>query len=159
MSFADDLLDQAYHLLNKDGNSPMQASLRRSVSTAYYALFHLLIDEAVGNWSVVHQRNRLARTFEHGSMKRVCDDRVKAFYGAGQPAADLQLKEVAESFSLLQAERHRADYDNSYSWTKVTAEDWLQTATAAFDTWRAIRLQTESLDFLLQLFLPKLPRQ
>ena len=52
MSFADDLLEQSYHLLNKDGENPKEASLRRAVSTAYYALFHLLIDEAVGNWGI-----------------------------------------------------------------------------------------------------------
>ena len=49
MAFADDLLEQAYHLANKENDNPTQASLRRSVSTAYYALFHLLIDEAVSN--------------------------------------------------------------------------------------------------------------
>ncbi len=49
----------------------------RAVSTAYYALFHLLIDEAVGNWSIARQRSTLARTFEHKEMKRVCDDCVR----------------------------------------------------------------------------------
>ena len=43
MAFADDLLKQAFLLLNKEPRTPTQASLRRSVSTAYYALFHLLI--------------------------------------------------------------------------------------------------------------------
>ena len=52
MAFADDLLEQAYHLANRESGDPKQASLRRAVSTAYYALFHLLIDEAVGNWGV-----------------------------------------------------------------------------------------------------------
>ncbi len=51
MAFADDLLEQAYHLANKDAQ-PTQASLRRAVSTAYYALFHLLIDDAVSKWAV-----------------------------------------------------------------------------------------------------------
>jgi hypothetical protein len=79
MSFADDLLKQAYHLARKERKNPKQASLRRAVSTAYYALFHLLIDEAVGNWSVARQRSLLARTFDHGPMRRVCDDQVKNF--------------------------------------------------------------------------------
>ena len=47
MPFPDDLLEQAYDLAQKELISPKQASLRRAVSTAYYALFHLLIDEAV----------------------------------------------------------------------------------------------------------------
>ena len=63
MGLADDLLAQAYHLLNKDGDAPIEASLRRAVSTAYYALFHLLIGDAVGNWGITRQRSELARTF------------------------------------------------------------------------------------------------
>ena len=52
MSFPDDLLEQAYHLANREPESPKQASLRRAISTAYYALFHMLVDEAVGKWTV-----------------------------------------------------------------------------------------------------------
>jgi len=62
MPFADDLLEQAHHLATREAGEPKQASLRRAVSTAYYALFHLLIDEAVSQWSVERQRSILART-------------------------------------------------------------------------------------------------
>jgi hypothetical protein len=82
MPFADDLLDQARHLGNK-GDDPTQASLRRSVSTAYYALFHLLIDDAVSKWAVARQRGALGRTFEHQAMRTVCEDYVRNFYSAG----------------------------------------------------------------------------
>jgi len=71
MSLAQDLMEQAEHVLDWDGASPKQASLRRAVSTAYYALFHPLIDEAVNQWGVARHRSKLARTFVHGSMKRV----------------------------------------------------------------------------------------
>jgi uncharacterized protein (UPF0332 family) len=43
MALAEDLLEQAFLLLNKESKNPKQASLRRAVSTAYYALFHLPI--------------------------------------------------------------------------------------------------------------------
>jgi uncharacterized protein (UPF0332 family) len=158
MSFAQDLLEQAEHLVNRDGAIPKQASLRRAVSTAYYALFHLLIDEAVGNWSVARHRGRLARTFDHGSMKRVCDDYVKSFYSAGKPASKLLLKEVAQTFSELQLRRHIADYDNSYVWTRALAQDWIAQTGTAFTSWDAIRTQDQSQDFLLSLLLPKLTR-
>ena len=105
MSFAQDLLEQAQHLIDWDGADPKQASLRRAVSTAYYALFHLLIDESVGNWAVARQRSKLARTFEHRSMKRVCDDCVKDFRSAGKPGSKLLLTEVAETFCELQLKR------------------------------------------------------
>ncbi len=50
MAFPDDLLELAQDLLNLHPESSHQASLRRAVSTAYYALFHLLISEATANW-------------------------------------------------------------------------------------------------------------
>lgn len=46
MSLHGDLLAQARSLLRREPRRPKQASLRRAVSTAYYALFHLLIHEA-----------------------------------------------------------------------------------------------------------------
>ena len=159
MAFADDLLEQAYHLVRKDGHNPKQASVRHAVSTAYYALFHLLIDEAVGNWSIARQRSILARTFEHAKMRKCCDDYVSSFYAAGQPASSLILKDVTQTFSELQQKRHTADYDNSYNWTKVNAESWIDKASVAFENWRKVREQAEAQDFLLSLFLPKLPRQ
>ena len=47
MSLHGDLLRQARHLAAKEPRRPLQASLRRAVSAAYYSLFHLLVDEAV----------------------------------------------------------------------------------------------------------------
>ena len=43
----DDLLAQARHLATRERRRPKQASLRRAVSAAYYALFHYLIDDVV----------------------------------------------------------------------------------------------------------------
>lgn len=42
MSLPNELLAQARHLATKEPRRPRDASLRRSVSAAYYALFHLL---------------------------------------------------------------------------------------------------------------------
>ena len=70
MAFPDDLLKDAYHLAARDGNNPKQSSLRRAVSTAYYALFHLLIADFTANWRVRRERARLGRMFEHWKMIR-----------------------------------------------------------------------------------------
>jgi uncharacterized protein (UPF0332 family) len=158
LSFAQDLLEQAQHLVDWDGANPKQANLRRAVSTAYYALFHLLIDEAVNHWGIARHRGRLARTFDHGSIKRVCDDYVRSFYSAGKPASERLLKDVAETFSELQLNRHTADYDNSFIWTKADAEEWIARTGVAFTCWDTIRTQDAAQDFLLSLFLPKLTR-
>ena len=65
MALADDLLEQAQHLAMRDPKRPRQASLRRAVSTAYYALFHLLIAATIVNWKNLHQRSQVARGFDH----------------------------------------------------------------------------------------------
>jgi uncharacterized protein (UPF0332 family) len=155
MGFPEDLLQLANEPLLAD--EPNQASLRRAVSTAYYALFHLLIDEAVSIWPVERHRSDLARTFEHGRMKKVCEDLVRRVNrGANLP---VELSTVAQSFIELQHHRHTADYDNSRQWSVLDVSIvWLQ-AEDAFVAWRAICDQDAAQDFLLQLFLPKLPRQ
>jgi uncharacterized protein (UPF0332 family) len=154
MAFADDLLEQAYHLANKD-ELPLQASLRRAVSTAYYALFHLLIDEVSSKWAVERQRSAIGRTFEHEAMRKVCKDYIKNFYSAGMPESGIQLKNVAEAFTTLQGKRHTADYDVSFNWSRTNAVAQIDLASAAFDDWRAISTQESAQDYLLNLFLPR----
>jgi hypothetical protein len=51
-----DLLDLARHLVDRNPGAPIQADLRRAVSTAYYAVFHLLISETVTRYIVGDQR-------------------------------------------------------------------------------------------------------
>ena len=46
MSLHAELLKQARFLARKERKKPTQASLRRSVSASYYAIYHFLIDEA-----------------------------------------------------------------------------------------------------------------
>jgi uncharacterized protein (UPF0332 family) len=157
MSFPEDLLQQAYVLADHESTEPKQASLRRAVSTAYYALFHLLIDEAVSKWAVERQRSQLARTFGHERMKKTCAEVVKDFRnGINYPGG---LNTVALNFIQLQDLRHTADYDNSTQWSRTDVHNALALATDAFGAWLAIRTQDAAQDFLLQLFLPKLPRQ
>jgi uncharacterized protein (UPF0332 family) len=157
MSFAEDLLEQAYDLAHKEAGTPKQASLRRAVSTAYYALFHLLIDEAVGKWAIERQRSILARTIEHGKMKGICDDVLKSIKSGGSLPPELNT--VAHNFIQLQQHRHTADYYNSKSWSRTDVVNVPTLATDAFAAWRAISALDAAQDCLLQLFLPKLPRQ
>lgn len=77
MSLPNELLELARELVERPPANPTQARLRRAVSTAYYALFHLLIDEAVSKWPIERHRNILARTFNHGAMKKACEEIVK----------------------------------------------------------------------------------
>lgn len=70
MSLHRDLLEQARHLAVRDRSRPRQANLRRAISTAYYALFHLLVDEATRALIADPALHPLVgRSFDHGDMK------------------------------------------------------------------------------------------
>ena len=156
MAFADDLLRQAYQLANKESKKPTQASLRRAVSSGYYALFHLLVEDAVKKWELQHQRPALARTFEHRTMKSVCDEVIKSIYKAGSPPTDEKLKIVAKTFVYLQHNRHSADYDIGLEWRRADVLTLLDLVKKAFSDWRDIRDQRPAQDFLLQLLMPRI---
>ena len=143
--FAEDLLEQARHLANRERRRPKQASLRRAVSTAYYALFHLLISEATRNWKHGGQRAVLARLFDHGKMK------AASLHEAQTESRPAQLRQVAKAFVDLQKNRHDADYDNARVWTRSDTLDQVASAEAAFATWRAIRDRPEAQSYLLSL--------
>ena len=85
MSLHADLLAQARHLLQREPRRPRQASLRRAVSAAYYALFHLLVFEASRAFAAKRIeedfRGPLARTFDHSKMYNAS----KTFAGGSLP--------------------------------------------------------------------------
>ena len=135
MAYHDDLLQQAIELVHRDPMNPKQVDLRRAVSAAYYALFHLLISETVSNWSRASSRDALGRMFDHGMMKkvssRISNSQLFPFTGE-DPVVAQNLKRVAQSFVQLQDKRHIADYDNATFWTLTEALTEVTTATKAF---------------------------
>jgi hypothetical protein len=112
--FAEELLDQATLLVTGKQN---QANLRRAVSSAYYALFHLLIRDTIAHWSNPAHYPRLVRTFEHRSMKTASASMLNRLATEGgnfipaQLAVREKLRLVAQGFVDLQQARHKADYD------------------------------------------------
>ena len=164
MSLPSDLLEQADHLSRRERQRPRQASLRRSVSSSYYALFHLLTAEAsilVGPNLALNATHRIQRWFEHGDMKRVCGmfsvptapRQLTAILG--EPiSGDMQM--VAQSFIQLQEARHDADYDLATTWTRLTAQQYAQVARNAFAAWTRIRRTHEANVFALALLSAKL---
>ncbi|MBL8292566.1 MAG: hypothetical protein JNN08_12055 [Bryobacterales bacterium] len=142
MAFHDDLLQQAHHLARLDRRRPKQASLRRAVSAAYYALFHYLIAEAVACWRIEEQRDTLARVFEHGKMKNAC---------INCRSTNADVRAVASAFVELQSARHRADYNNAVQWTRIDTIEMIDVAERAFQHWGRARGHREAQDFLLSL--------
>ncbi len=159
-TLSDDLLEQAKHLHKWDKLKPKQANLRRAVSSAYYSLFHLLIDEATQlvvatKFESKELRFLTARCFEHGSMKSACQEFIKAtpkdVFKPMWAKLDLdkdkrqraplaaRLTDVAETFARLQIERHRADYDLGNSFTRVEVESLVEQVEQATQNWRDVK--------------------
>jgi len=105
----DDLLDIAKHLALLDERKPRQTSLRRAISSAYYALFHALAalcaDELVGHSKPWDLYTPIYRTLDHGRAKDVMKRLLTASSG------DIAI--IGQTFILLQERRHTADYDPS----------------------------------------------
>ena len=164
MSLPSDLLEQADHLSKRERQRPRQASLRRSVSCSYYAVFHLLTAEAtahVGPNLTLNATQRIQRWFDHGDMKRVCGmfsrpeapRQLSAILG-GPVSADMQM--IAQSFIQLQEARLDADYNLAATWTRLTAQQYAQVAKNTFAAWARIRRTHESNVFALALLSAKL---
>ena len=161
MVFPAHLLEQAHHLATREKTRPRQASLRRAVSTAYYAIFHLLIHEATLNWKRVEQRDFLARMFEHGKMKNASErqrglcDRYLNATPPPSPGQQLdcmrEMRQVTKAFIESQQFRHAADYDNSMQWTRTDVLKLIASVTAAFKSWQAIREHDDAQAFLISL--------
>jgi uncharacterized protein (UPF0332 family) len=154
MPFANDLREQARHLANREPRRPRQASLRRAVSTAYYAVFHLLTTAFVSHWRISRQRAALARAFKHERMKGTCSRILQpnAFRDSTSPHVQ-RLRGLAKAFNELQQNRHTADYNNSKVWTRTEILSLIGMAEDVFDDWRVIASQEIAQDFLLELLI------
>lgn len=164
MTLAADLLDQADRLARQGKGRPKQANLRRAVSTAYYALFHLLGAEAADRLVPATPRDLGAlfqRAMDHATMKRIC----RSFADAKAPPAldrfvtsaiEAELATVAEAFVELQRARHAADYDVLHTLTRRETLDLIGAARDAFVKWRIVRRRPNANLFLLALAVPRI---
>jgi uncharacterized protein (UPF0332 family) len=158
MSLADDLLEAARYLLRQNRSRPGDGAVRRAISTAYYALFHRLLESATAVLvSTPDQQHALARAFEHGRMRRVCEalnQRVvppplAAILGTAPPD---ELKQFTQTFVELQDRRHDADYNLGRTFSKTEAGDLVKQVEAALARWTSIPEGTAK-PFLLLLLV------
>ena len=116
----DDLLEIAESLASGRTGShqrgrPRQAELRRALSAAYYALFHVLAsncaDMLVGSRSSTRTRQAWRQTYralDHGRIRRQCTERRPKRVLSRFPQ---EIQDFAEQIARLQRIRHLADYD------------------------------------------------
>ncbi|MBW7920762.1 MAG: hypothetical protein H3C51_01525 [Rubellimicrobium sp.] len=123
------LIVSANALVDASGRrKPAQASLRRAVSSAYYAAFHQLArscaDALVGT-SRQRRPNRawveVYRGIEHGAARAACD-------GAGNVGFPAGVKTFADAFRQLQIAREAADYDPMIRLGKVEVQGFIALA-------------------------------
>jgi len=152
------LMAQAEFLIrNSDSN---EANVRRSVSSAYYALFHLLIRDAILNWKHSEHRSRLARTFEHKRMKDASTALLKEIGKIRNPEGEdsdpeqvfrFRLSTVAQAFVDLQQARQRADYDIEAPFQPLDAAVDVAQARLAFLTWAEVKDEPMAQRYLYSL--------
>jgi hypothetical protein len=154
MAFHDDLLAHALELVQI--SPPTQLTLRRAVSAAYYAVFHLLIAEATSNWGNAALRPALGRAYDHGLMKTASNRIVDAnkFPFIGEDAMVVKsLRLVAQTFAHLQEDRHFADYDLTEDLDPADALFQVKSAQEIFDTWPTIRDEQIAQAYLVSLLV------
>jgi hypothetical protein len=159
VGLAEDLLLQARHLATYQGANSTQADRRRAVSTAYYALFHLLINDAARRWNgSPAAATGFERAFSHAQMKtaslRFDNPQWLDWHGVSQTVPPALLR-IARSFRQLQDERHSADYNNHKEWTLIEVEDLLKSASSAFEDWQSVRTDPIAGDYLLSMLIGK----
>ena len=162
-SLPEELLEQARLLLTFP---PNQANLRRAVSTAYYALFHLLIRATVLKWSDPIHQPRIGRMFEHERMKRVSGATIKSLggeidLGDAQSIEIVQrteLTKVAQAFIILQQARHDADYNLERLLDPADAVAQVDRANSAFVSWEIVGDSEVARDYLFSLLFKEKDR-
>ena len=138
MGLADELLEDARHLAQNGIVESRASCMRRAISTAYYAVFHLLVEDFVGNWPFPDQRGRLARMFDHRKMR----DAAFTPEDKNNPTqAETDLVDVKTAFRQLQADRHKADYDLSWNIVATDVKNAVTLADDTFAKWRSIRTE------------------
>lgn len=131
-----DLLAVSEQLTQSDGK-PTQASLRRAVSSAYYALFHALASECAdrliggpGARRSTPAWRQTYRALEHGFAKNACKntDTMKRF-----PQG---VRTFAREFVTMQEARHAADYDPVATFQKTQVAQIVDNCEAAIALFR-----------------------
>lgn len=156
-----ELLEAARQLLSRKpgqrGKLPV-ARIRRSISTAYYALFHFILDEAalriVGTGNGLRVRRRLfIRAITHSGM-RVALEKIQGqainpplapFFGDADIAPAFA-RNLAKAFADAHAKRQSADYDLNEPLMENDARRIVARVQRVIDSWRKAQ-SAEDKDF------------
>lgn len=131
----EDLIDVARELaqLDRGRGPPRQATLRRAISTAYYAVFHAIAfhcaNQLVGKSKSWEYFTPVYRALEHGKTKLVLEALGKQHEAFAS---------IAQIFIELQRARELADYDPEYRMGRVAVLDLIERARTARDSLQSL---------------------
>ncbi len=95
----------------------------------------------------------MARGFDHGPMKDASKRTVNRQFGPADTAVAAQLRVVAQAFIDLRQKRHAADHSYLKKWSRTEVQSHMDTAAAAFVSWKAIRHEKLAKDCLVSLLV------
>lgn len=156
-------LSQATRLAQLDPRRPQQGSLRRALSTAYYAAFHYLIDrscrQVVGTSRArTGVRFCLARAYEHNEMKRACEAFARPMPNElvrqiGPLPIHPDVRRMAQTFVVAQELRHQADYDLSRRFVRPAVLSQVDRVRSSISSFEALAAEPSKHFLLLSLLL------
>lgn len=150
------------------GQGSTHGHWRRAVSTAYYAVFHLLLEEATAIFGLDGPlATAVQRSFDHKEMSKVSKQfshahNTEILPNVGKLRLPSDLVQFALGFNELQGARIEADYDSaSVKISQTWAQNFVEEAEAAFECWARVRADKHAKLYLLLLLASKVvkPRE
>jgi hypothetical protein len=162
----DHLLDQAGRLILSTAGAPRQIDLRRSISAAYYGLFHSIAtavaDQFVGASRRTTPEYALAyRRIDHRVLRALCSEiktgRLSAKYEDFVPVNGFSndLKTIAIAAVELQDKRQDSDYNPLISVKASDAEALVATARDAAARFGRLSRDERRIFLCLLVFQPR----
>ena len=161
MSMADDLLGVAREMAQSPVSNWEQARLRRAVSTAYYALFHFLLEQASARFvDDPAIQSLVSRGFSHSDLQKAATTfksgalpiHIKSVFPDPIP---IEIVQLSTAFVTLQQARHAAEYDLLQALTHQQVITHVTAAEQAFAAFRTL-LANPAAKNAIDLFLSSL---
>lgn len=137
----EDFLILAEELAGRDGGRPRQASLRRAVATAYYAVFHALAklcaDQLIGASKPWRVYTPIYRSLDHNACKVLREARRTSIFS-------VEVEAIGFAFLNLYDKRIEADYvPEPFRYSRQDVKDMIQDARRAISSIEGLPPETK----------------
>ena len=179
MGLGRELADQARHLAEREPRT--SANLRRAVSTAYYAIFHMLGEAMAERFAAGEALERFRPSFQRAVDHSTAKAAAAEFVALGESQRNAKKKErndvpevvatmegvtvdddllqVVKALVALQQARHSADYDLGSRFGMAEVMGFVFQAEGAFAAWERAKARPAADSFLATVLLWKYLRR